>query len=219
MEFNDNEIIFASLMGSKIAQSLPNFEVVQNELSKRVLPPIPFLPIKNSDDIRGISSNVNPNSFKATPPNIEKQFFPLSFRIPKPGEKWYTFPYEPLINVSGKNVLVKRRPAKAENFIGTIKERWSQDDYQITITGSLIGFQQTGTPQEAFPRADFERLRDYCTSASYLEIQCELLQLLGINHIVIEDFRFPFTKGENVQAYEITALSDFSADFLLEIEE
>ena len=47
-------------------------------------------------------------------------------------------------------------------------------------------------------------------------VYCEPLQLLGINRIVIEEMSFPFTKGENVQAYEISALSDFDFNLLLE---
>lgn len=219
MNFINDEIVFASLLGSKISKSLPNFRLVQNELSKHVLPPIPFIPEDKTREVEPVRSTPINSVSTATPPNIEKQFFPLTFRRPVPGESWYTFPYEPIINVSGKNIIVKRRPAKAEKFIGSIKERWSQDDYQITITGAIIGEIRTGSPGEVFPREDFERLRDYCTSPEGIEVRCELLQLLGINNLVVDDFRFPFTKGGNVQAYEISASSDFSSDFLLEIED
>ena len=44
MEFNEKSILFASLLGSKVAQQIPRFETVQNEIGKRVLPPISFLP-------------------------------------------------------------------------------------------------------------------------------------------------------------------------------
>ena len=47
-------------------------------------------------------------------------------------------------------------------------------------------------------------------------IQCEPLQLLGIDWIVVEEMNFPFTKGENVQAYEISVISDFEYSLLLE---
>lgn len=218
----NNEILFSSLVGSKVAATIPRFSLVQNELAKHVLPTSPFLPIGNDISIQKSESVSTDNLWKATPPNEDGQFFPLRFRRvlennPE-SEPWYTFPYEPLINISGNNKLIKRSVAKAKNFIGTIKEHWSQDDYEITITGILFGAVSRGNVEDCFPRSDFEKLRDYCTSPLGIQVQCEPLQLLGINFLVVENFSFPFTKGENVQAYEIKTFSDFSADFLLEIE-
>ncbi|WP_107039969.1 DUF6046 domain-containing protein [Brumimicrobium mesophilum] len=218
MKFNSNEILLASLVGSKVAKQIPRFQVIQNELSKRVLPPIPFLPLKNESGVEEGSNydlRVNAN----TPLPKEKQFFPLSIKRRGTNDPFYTLPYEPIININGANIITKRQVSKAPKLIGTIKEHWSQDDYQINIVGTLIGAQETGSPQETFPRDDFEALRDYCTHPAGLEVQCEPLQLLGINNIVVESFDFPFSKGENVQAYTISALSDFSVDFLLEIED
>jgi hypothetical protein len=161
--------------------------------------------------------SVDGQIWQADKSRTDRHFFPLT--LVRNGNIAFTLPYEPLISVSGKNNIVKRNIAKAPNFVGTIKEHFSQDDYEITITGTLIGENETGDFQRAFPRADFEKLREYCVSAESLEVQCDMLQLLNIKHIVIEDFTFPFSKGGNVQAYEIKAISDFSTDFLLEIKE
>lgn len=223
MSFNTKTILLASLVGSKVAESIPRFTMVQSEMQKHVLPPIPFLPQTNEIDVPARQSvKMNAQIWQADAPNISGQFFPLSFRRKTDGltntEQWYTFPYEPLISISGKNNIVKRNVAKANGFVGTVKERFSQDDYTVTITGSLIGMQLTGTYDECFPRRDFERLRDYCICPGGIEIQCEPLQLLGINSLVVEEFSFPFTKGENVQAYELHCLSDFTSELLLEIE-
>lgn len=220
IKFTRNESLFASLVGTKVAESIPRFQAVQNEAMKRVLPKIPFLPIRSeTSEIHDSSNSIESSIWRENTPDVARQFFPLSFRRVGTQDPFYTLPYEPLINISGSNEIIKRKPAKAPNFIGTIKERWSQNDYEITITGSIFGENMVGNPEDAFPRQDFEKLRDYMIHPQGLEVLCEPLQLLGISAIVVEDFMFPFTKGENVQAYEINAISDFSAEFLLEIQD
>ncbi len=69
-----------------------------------------------------------------------------------------------------------------------------------------------------FPREDFQQLKNILTTANVVEVQSPPLEMLGINRIAIESFDFPFTKGENVQAYEIKAVSDFDHDLLIEID-
>lgn len=220
---NNKTVFYASLFGSKAVEKIERLEAVSNRLANVVLPPIPFIGKQNEIGINSDAYAFQMNS-AVTPPNYEKQFFPLMFRRRKTlqagesADPWFTFPYEPLIDIEGANIITKKAPAKAPNFIGTVKERWSQDDYSITITGSIIGPNMFGTPETAFPREDFERLRDYCTSPQGLEVRCEPLQLLGINFLVVESFSFPFTTGENVQAYELKCLSDFSSELLLEID-
>jgi hypothetical protein len=217
---NGKELIFASLVGSKVVEQIPRLAIVENELAKIVVPAVPFLPFKLNAQVDEVQkTTLTGTNWKATPSNIENQFFPLSFRQAGTNDPWYTLPYEPLINITGKNTIIKRRPAKANNFIGTVKERWSQDDYDITITGVLMGENLLGDVENTYPRADFEKLKEYCTNAKGLEVKCEPLRLLNVHFIVVEEFNFPFTKGENVQAYEMKCLSDFSVDFLLELED
>lgn len=237
MAYNNTDILFASLVGSKV--NIPRFNAVQNELMKHVLPPIPFLPLKNEVNIDEVdqtyetnsellkqeTSNFNIDLWKADQPTPEdQQFFPFWF-LDEKGNKWL-LPYEPMITISGKNTIVRRNVAKAKSTTikgislgGSIKERWNQADYEITITGVLIGSLLTGSVKECYPISDFEKLRDFMTTPKSLKVFCEPLQLLGINQIVIEDFSFPFTKGENVQAYEIKAYSDFDYKLLLDIND
>lgn len=218
MEFNQTGILFSSLVGSKVTESLPRFNAIQNDLSKRVLPPIPFLSKTSQETVSGVKADSNTDVWQADKPLSEdQQFFPFSF-VGEDGVR-YLLPYEPMVNISGKNTIIRRNVAKAQNMIGSIKERWNQADYEITITGVLIGSILTGSVDECFPREDFERLRDHMTAPRSLSVYCEPLQLLGINQIVIEDFSFPFTKGENVQAYEIKAYSDFAYNLLLDIND
>ena len=222
MGYNNTDILFASLVGSKL--SIPRFSAVQNELMKHVLPPIPFLPIKYEDTIEAISSDKGELWKSDAPTPKAQQFFPFSF-VSEDGQS-YTLPYEPMISISGKNTIIRRNVAKAKStnangisLGGSIKERWNQADYEITITGVLIGSLLTGSVKECYPISDFEKLRNFMTAPKSLKVRCEPLQLLGINQIVIEDFSFPFTKGENVQAYEIKAYSDFDYKLLLDIND
>ena len=221
MEFNEKSILFASLLGSKVAQQIPRFETVQNEIGKRVLPPISFLPFKNNPvKINEPEGNFNPGElWMADAPKSEsEQFFPFTFIDSETGEK-FLLPYEPMLSISSKNNIVKRTVAKIgseEKQQGTVKERWSRDDFEIKITGVLIGSILTGDVSQCFPKSDFEKLRDILQLRKNWEINCSPLELLGINSIVIYDMNFPFTKGENVQAYEITAKSDFDFNLLLE---
>lgn len=222
MEFNEKSILFASLLGSKVAQQIPRFETVQNEIGKRVLPPISFLPFKNNPvKINEPEGNFNPGElWMADAPKSEsEQFFPFTFID---GKNRYTLPYEPMISISSANNIVERTVAKAGNdaqYEGTVKERWSRGDWEIKITGVLIGSILTGDVSQCFPKSDFEKLRDILQLRKNWKINCSPLELLGINSIVIYDMNFPFTKGENVQAYEITAKSDFDYNLLLEEED
>ena len=79
--------------------------------------------------------------------------------------------------------------------------------------GALI----RGSYEDCYPRADFEKLKKAITNSKEIWINCPPLELLGINKIVIDEFSYPFTKGENVQAYEIKACSDYSYNLLMEI--
>jgi hypothetical protein len=219
----NTDILFASLVGSKIVEMVPRLTAVQNELMKHVLPPLPFLPFRNSEGIAVVEkTNEEQFTWEADKPlSEEQQFFPLSMSIDQ-GKTYFRLPYEPLISITGKNVIAKRRVAKwnAENskqLTGSIKERWSQDDYEITITGVLMGALLKGNFEDCYPRADFEKLKKVLTNSKEIWINCPPLELLGINKIAIEDFSYPFTKGENVQAYEIKACSDYSYNLLMEI--
>jgi hypothetical protein len=207
-------------MGSNAIQVLPRLQAVQNEAMKRALPKIPFIPVnENPSGVAAYSRPFDAQLWKNDKaPAFEAQFFPLAFSRVDEDTSFYTLPWEPLISISGSNEIVKRKVARATNFIGTVKERWSQNDYDITITGSIFGEDMIGDQSQAFPRREFELLKEYMTHPKGLIVQCEPLQLLGINRIVVESFSFPFTKGENVQAYEIQAVSDFTIDLLLPIE-
>lgn len=232
---NNQDILFAGLMGSKAVETLRNLDLVQNNLQKHVLPLLPFLPFRNITTIQNIATENKSVQWKNerqlqkttiwesdTKLSQEQQFFPLYFSFGDSSTKW-RFPFEPLINITGGNNIVTRNVAKqspqnGEVISGTIKERWSQKDYDITITGFLVGKNLRGTPDECYPKDDLTKLLKFLTNAGNIKVFCHPFEILGINRIVIQDFSFPFTKGENVQAYEIKALSDFNYNLLIAIE-
>lgn len=136
---------------------------------------------------------------------------PFKFNMAEDGEDWWTPPYEPLITVSGENVIVKRNVARSTGR-GTVKERWTEGDIKIVISGSFVNYLN---PFD-YPDAEVGRLLTLVKRKKPIDIQNELLQLLNVNRIVIEKYSLPHSKGENVQNYTIDAVSD--DDYKLYIE-
>ena len=134
--------------------------------------------------------------------------FPLYLKVE--GGEWWLLPYEPQITLQGTNVIVKKQVSKG-SVRGTIKERWSQGDYQVNISGILIG---TGE----YPSADVKRLRAFCEAGRVL-VKSPLLEIFSISQVVIESWNIPFTSGVANQAYSIAALSDDIYKLLLRKED
>ena len=114
----------------------------------------------------------------------------------------FKFPIDPFISLSFKNSITRRQVSKGSTR-GTIKERWTQDDVEITITGIFIS-DTIGTPIEV------DHLYEYYDLHKAIQVQCSILNnpSIGINYIVIESIDLPFTKGMNNQAFQIKAYSD-----------
>lgn len=135
---------------------------------------------------------------------------PLWMRLE--GEEWWLLPYEPIITINGKNVITKKQVAKGK-VRGSIKERWSQDDYQISINGILMNPSGDG-----YPDKDVMALKRLCEAAK-VQVMCPLFEIFSIDQIVIESFDFPFTSGPFNQAYTIGAVSDDIYKLLLREED
>ena len=136
---------------------------------------------------------------------------PLSFRLPD--GSWWLFPVEPLISVSGKNIIIRRNVAKSE-WRGSIKERWAEDDLQINIQGSLVH-----PDLHTYPSQELGALYQAITQRNAIEVKNELLQLLNVHQIVVEPYSFPFSKGENVQNFSIDAYSDDLYELFIEVKD
>lgn len=136
----------------------------------------------------------------------------MPFRIKKMDEQeWFLLPIEPLVSISGKNTIVRRSVAKAKDN-GTVKERWSQDDYTVTIQGVI-----SGSSGNAYPEEDVKRMIGYFSERQSIEVSQDILLLFGIKFLAIESASFPHTKGLNNQNFEIKAYSDNNIELLIEL--
>lgn len=132
---------------------------------------------------------------------------PFTFYLSK-DEEWL-LPYEPLISVQGENIIIKRNVAKFEGR-GSIKERWTEGDIKVIIEGMFVNADPT-----KYPTTEVQKLRRVITQRREIKIKNELLSLLNVNYLVIENYNLPFSKGENVQNYSLTALSDDSYNLFI----
>lgn len=125
---------------------------------------------------------------------------PLRFQLEEAGAEDWQFPVEPMVSVNGQNILVRRHVSKG-SVKGSIKERWTQDDYTVRIEGILM------SEDGKYPSADVTRLKNFC-EAGHVKVLCPLLEIFGISHLAIENWDIPFTSGVTNQNYTITAYSD-----------
>jgi hypothetical protein len=162
--------------------------------------------IKHKEDLDKMSNN---STFEGVP-----FVLPLSFKFSDQDDSQYrTFPIEPIVSVNCKNIVTRRNVAKKDDknkLRGTIKESWSQDDYEITIAGIFMG------PDGEYPEGDVMWLRSICEAQKTIDVKCPLFTVFNITKIVIENFDFPFTKGTENQVFTIKAYSDDSYDLLIE---
>lgn len=136
----------------------------------------------------------------------------MPLRIKRSGDKeWFPFPIEPLVSISGKNIITRRTVAKSKGK-GTIKERWSQDDYDVTIQGVM-----TVADQDKYPKGYIKKVLDLFNDRQAVEVEQEILLIFGIKCLAIESASFPHTKGLNNQNFEIKAYSDSPAELLITI--
>lgn len=136
----------------------------------------------------------------------------MPMRLKRPADKeWFLLPLEPLVSISGKNTIIRRKVAKSK-LNGTIKERWSQDDYEITIQGVV-----SGSDESKYPENYLRKLVELFDERQAVEVEQEILQVFGIHYLAIESANFPHTKGLNNQNYEIKAYSDNPVELLISI--
>lgn len=125
---------------------------------------------------------------------------PLRFQLEESGAQEWLFPMEPMISVNGQNILVRRNVSKGK-IRGSIKERWTQDDYSVRIEGILMGM------DGKYPEADVAKLRSFC-EAGHVKALNPLLEIFGISQLAIESWDIPFTSGTINQNYTIQAYSE-----------
>lgn len=104
-------------------------------------------------------------------------------------------------NVSGGNKIIRRNISKGERG-GTVKERWSTNDFQVTISGIIIG------EDGIYPKTEVRELLKYLKYNGNIKIINKTLNEMKIIYIAIEKYSLPHTKGDQNQLYSITAYSD-----------
>lgn len=173
----------------------------------------PLLVVKGEDAAKGYSSNSGSRLSQAAQ-GLEREFsqvpiiFHLSGMLDVDGFK---LPTDPIISIEHKNIIVRRYVAKS-NRRGSIKERWSMDDYDISISGVLMS--------DEHHEVDYyvKELRRYAEAKESIAITCDYLNTqYGIDRICIESISFPFTKGMENQMFTIKAYSDDLYDLLEEV--
>lgn len=132
---------------------------------------------------------------------------PLRFQLDEQGAQEWLFPSEPMVSVSGGNVLVRRNVSKG-SVRGSIKERWATDDYSVRIEGTFI------TRDGSYPTTEVAQLRAFC-EAGYVRCLSPLLEIFGITRLAIQSWDMPFTSGSANQNFSITAYSDDIYQLLL----
>lgn len=163
---------------------------------------------------RGEVSTYGPNL------NLSQDYLSLSGTV-EGEQREYVFRLDPVIAVSGKNIIARRYVAKqrveregeAVLRSGSVKESWSQDDYDITISGVLIGEGAEELNEQV------QDLQSILVCGESLAVVNDLLNDgYGITHLVVESFQFPHTKGLQNQAYTIKCYSDSSINILEEVQ-
>ena len=132
---------------------------------------------------------------------------PLSFMEEEPGASEWLFPLEPMISVSGQNVMTRRHVSKG-TVRGSIKERWTVDDYTIQINGILM------SRDGSYPQEDVAMLRRFCEKG-HVKVYSPLLEIFSISRLAISSWSIPFTSGLSNQNYTLTCYSDDVAKLLL----
>ena len=132
--------------------------------------------------------------------------FPLTLNAQ--GLDEFVFPIDPFISVNLKNIITRRTIAKGSKR-GSVKERWTEDDADISISGVFI------SKDGSYPK-EVEQLRAFFNKHEAIDVACTLLNEKGIMKIAIESLDFPHTKGMDNQAFEMKAYSDDVFQLLIE---
>lgn len=137
--------------------------------------------------------------------------FPLRLKTEEEGSEEWLVPFEPTVTVRSEN-LIKHRYVNKGRVKGSIKERWTQNNYSVTIEGTL------SSRDGDYPESDVSKLVKHCEAAK-LTVLHPLLEILGISHIVVERWTLPHTEGKAHQRYRIDACSDDIYKLLLSRED
>lgn len=162
------------------------------------------------DSIRSMTDGELEDTVRTNALGVPMQL-PMRLKLEEAGAEEWLLPMEPMVSLTGRNIITRRHVNKGR-VRGSIKERWAQDDYSITVEGILMGM------DGKYPEDDVARLRGFC-EAAHMEVLNPLLEIFGISHMVIESWDIPFTSGTANQNYTLKAQSDDIYKLLLTRED
>ena len=162
------------------------------------------------DSIRSMTDGELEDTVRTNAVGVPMQL-PMRLKLEEAGAEEWLLPMEPMVSLTGRNIITRRHVNKGR-VRGSIKERWAQDDYSITVEGILMGM------DGKYPEDDVARLRGFC-EAAHVEVLNPLLEIFGISHMVIESWDIPFTSGTANQNYTLKAQSDDIYKLLLTRED
>ena len=162
------------------------------------------------DSIRSMTDGELEDTVRTNALGVPMQL-PMRLKLEEAGAEEWLLPMEPMVSLTGRNIITRRHVNKGR-VRGSIKERWAQDDYSITVEGILMGM------DGKYPEDDVARLRGFC-EAAHVEVLNPLLEIFGISHMVIESWDIPFTSGTANQNYTLKAQSDDIYKLLLTRED
>lgn len=162
------------------------------------------------DSIRSMTDGELEDTVRTNALGVPMQL-PMRLKLEEAGAEEWLLPMEPMVSLTGQNIITRRHVNKGR-VRGSIKERWAQDDYSITVEGILMGM------DGKYPEDDVARLRGFC-EAAHVEVLNPLLEIFGISHMVIENWDIPFTSGTANQNYTLKAQSDDIYKLLLTRED
>lgn len=114
-----------------------------------------------------------------------------------------------LVDVSmRKNIVttvVQGRP-------GTVKEYIADGDYEVRIRGILVS-----NGNNNYPGEQVRDLHQILVKSEAIPVVADFLRLYNIYNLVVMDYAFPQKEGfQNLQAFEITCLSDMPEELIEE---
>lgn len=114
-----------------------------------------------------------------------------------------------IVNISQRKNIVT---TEVTGLDGTVKEYISKGDFQLWAYGAIVGQGQQ------YPEEKVRTLAAILESPEAVEIRSELLQLFGIDQMVIQAYQLNPKEGFlNTQPFNIRALSD--TDIILDLDQ
>ncbi len=140
---------------------------------------------------------------------LERGYVQCPLSIGTQGMGMWQLPLDPMIGVQSKTIISRRYVAKSQRR-GSIKELWSMDDWDVDISGVLIGESNEELQHLV------GKLREYCQVGESLMVECEYLsEAFDIQRLVVESYDFPHTKGMTNQTFRLKCYSDEDYDLLI----